>query len=83
MRIRFRCACPASDVDIEKQQPKCPRCGETRVKRRLDRTAPRFVGHGRGPLVTSKALEAVPVNLAPKGALKVRPPRKDAHARSV
>ena len=77
-RLKFSCGCPAVDINVDKNPtPKCPRCGDRRVVRNLDRTPPRFVGHGRGPLVQGAALEAIPVRLAPQGALRLKAPRKD------
>lgn len=79
MRLRFRCDCPAQAFAGRGGSPRCVRCGETRVARVLDAEAPRIQGHGRGPLVTSVALEAIRVPLAPDGPLRLKEP-KETHA---
>lgn len=83
MRLRFRCGCPALEANVDKLSPKCPRCGERKVARVLGETRPRIVGHGRGPLMESKALDAIEVTLAPKGALKVKPRKDIDHGRAL
>ena len=72
MRILFRCGHDPQPLSEKAASPACLRCGETRVARVLGVPAPRIVGHGSGPLVQSKALEAIPVSLAPKGPLKLK-----------
>lgn len=86
MRVRFRCHHAQGARPDSGQKPRCVQCGETRIARVLQAPLPRLVGHGSGPLLESKALDAIPVALASK-ALKLKPrrdnERKGTHARPV
>lgn len=69
------------NVNPDKGAPRCPQDGNTRVARVLKAPLPRIVGHGSGPLVESRSLDAVKVNLAPDGPIKAKPKTRDeAHA---
>lgn len=77
IQILFACGCDPQDVDADKvAAPSCLACGETRIARTVGAPRPRLVGHGRSPLITSQALEAIPVKLAPHGPLKLKPKKK-------
>ncbi len=52
-------------------QPCCPECGHTQI-RSVKARAPRFVGVATGPYCTYKALDAIPVSVAPKGPLTLK-----------
>lgn len=69
--VRFACGHESRVAANQDAAPVCPECGQTQV-RRVHARAPRFVGVASGPYCEWKALEAIPVNLAPKGALVLK-----------
>jgi hypothetical protein len=69
--VRFACGHEGSLSERDEAIPVCTVCGESQVTRTTAR-APRFVGVATGPFCETRALEAIPVNLAPKGALVVK-----------
>lgn len=69
--VRFACGHESQVAAHQDAAPVCPECGQAQV-RRVRARAPRFVGVATGPYCEHEALEAVAVNLAPKGALVLR-----------
>jgi hypothetical protein len=64
--LLMRCGHDPIRIDPEKTPtPECW-CGEKRIARTVNAERPRIVGHARGPLVESKYLGAIAVNLAVK-----------------
>ena len=82
MRVTFNCGHPAVLVpETVDQQPTCPMCGD-RLVRAVQARAPRFVGLASGPYCETRPLDAIPVNLAPKGPLVLKEEeRSDGAAR--
>ncbi len=68
--IRFACGHRATVSPNAEGTPRCL-CGETRIAR-VQARAPSFTGACTGPYATFRALEAVPINVAPKGALTLK-----------
>lgn len=63
--ILFACGCPVQQVNPDKvASPRCLQCGEPRIARTVNAPNPTIKGHGRGPLVKSERLDAIPVTLA-------------------
>lgn len=63
LRVLYRCNHDAT-VDADKPlTPQCPTCGERRIARVLNAKPPRIVGTARGPLVETRDLPAIAVNL--------------------
>jgi hypothetical protein len=75
MRLLFRCGHVQAVNPDKGGTPHCIQCGESKIARSLDAPLPRIVGHGSGPLVESKALDATPVSLATKH-LRLNEPKK-------
>ena len=71
--VTFACGHRAQVGTNVDTQPCCPECGERTVQR-VKARAPRFVGVATGPYAETKALDAIAVNLAPKGPLKIKEP---------
>lgn len=69
--VRVTFACGHSAAISEDAAPSCPACGDQRV-RHVKARAPRFVGVARGPYAEYQPLEAIAVDLAPKGALTLK-----------
>ena len=73
--VRFACGHQSTVSATTDTPPMCPACGEARVQS-VKARAPRFVGACTGPYAVTQALEALPVNLAPQGALTLKPPEE-------
>jgi len=71
MRLKFRCGC-VHEVNVDRVADPCCPTHRTRVARVLGGVRPSFRGHGSGPLLQPEALEAVPMKLAPQGALPLK-----------
>ena len=71
IQVRFTCGHQASIAVNLDAAPVCPTCGETTVAR-VKARPPRFTGVASGPYCEHRALDAVPVNLAPKGPLTLK-----------
>lgn len=69
IRVTFVCG-HSKDLGVNASAAVCA-CGETRIVRSQAR-APRFVGVATGPYAEYKAMDAVPVNLAPGGSLSLK-----------
>ena len=69
--VTFGCGHRANVGLNADSQPTCPECGNRQVAR-VKARAPRFVGVATGPYCETKALDAIPVNLAPKGPLVIK-----------
>lgn len=69
IRVSFVCG-HSTEIGVNADAAVC-HCGETRIARSQAR-APRFVGVATGPYAEYKALDAVPVNVAPGGSLNLK-----------
>lgn len=77
MRLLFKCQ-HVVDIDIEKSPSPVCWCGSRQVVRALNVRPPRIVGHALGPLVEGKVLGEMAVQVAPKGALRLKPENTNA-----
>ena len=73
IEVAFACGHVATVSPNLDAAPVCAQCGDMTV-RRVKARAPRFVGVATGPYAEHQALDAIAVNLAPKGALVVKEP---------
>ena len=71
MMVSWACGHRGDVPEAIQSSPVCPDCGDPRI-RDVKAPAPRFVGVARGPSVTSKVLEAIALDLAPRGPLKLK-----------
>ena len=71
MSVRITFACGHGQAWQDGGAPICATCGERRVSR-VKAPAPRFRGVCVGPSATRDALAAVPVSVAPSGALSLK-----------
>lgn len=69
--VVFACGHTQRLGDEFDQAPRCGDCGERRVSRTKAR-APKFTGAVMGPHATTQALDAIPLNCAPGGALPLK-----------
>ena len=70
--IRFACGHAASVSETATTVPVCATCGERQITR-VQARPPRFTGACTGPYAVTKALDPIVVNVAPKGALTLKP----------
>ena len=70
--VRFACGHVGQVSATSDAMPVCRDCGHTQIAR-VKARAPRFVGACSGPYAETTMLEAVTVNLAPKGPLTLKP----------
>lgn len=70
IKVRFACGHEGTIGTNPESAPVCP-CGETRITRTFAKP-PRFRGACSGPYAESAPVEAGIVNVAPKGALKLK-----------
>lgn len=72
MVVTFGCGHRADVPSNLATAPVCPTCGDRRVTHVKTRP-PSFTGACTGPYATFKALDAMPVSLAPQGSLTLKP----------
>ena len=72
IEVRFACGHKGTVGVAQDTPPICGACGETWIVRTMAR-APRFVGTCSGPYAETQGLEPGVVNVAPKGALSLKP----------
>lgn len=72
IELRWVCGHKAAVGMNPQTAPACPACGETRIARTFAR-APRFTGACSGPYCLPAVVEPGIVNVAPGGALQLKP----------
>ena len=72
MSVRLTFACGHTQTWNEGASPVCGTCGQRQVSR-TSAPPPRFRGVCLGPTATYTASDAVPISVAPSGALETEP----------
>lgn len=72
IEVRFLCDHTLAMGDKVDASPRCPVCGETKVRSVKPNRLPRFTGTVTGPMAEFKGLEPGVVNVATAGPLRLR-----------